>query len=232
MINLPDQILLEILKYFTLFDLVQVINRTCTKLNILIKNNTILWRQFQFDFPITINEDSLKYITAHSRQFTNLEIGSSDFQCSATLFDYYFSKYLLSGKHLVWLNLSKAPLSTLCFLKDLPNLEVLDVSYCKNLQDCDVCVIKHCKKIEQLYISYLDIQPVSLLDIIHFLPHIFTIDASGIKFNIVQIEELLSVCYDTLYFFDFSLQTSVLQEQFTHLIQDVYIDCMFKIHPE
>ena len=110
--------------------------------------------------------------------------------CLAPGIDFLFITELSNAKSLTLLDITDCPVSTLCFLKFLPNLEILNVSDCKNLVDADFHVLKSCGNLRQLYVSFTKVKPNTLLSVCDYLTLII-LDVSGIPLNFRQCERLL-----------------------------------------
>ncbi|XP_045162833.1 uncharacterized protein LOC123527441 [Mercenaria mercenaria] len=81
------------------------------------------------------------------------------FKCKIPEIDKVFAASKFT--YLDHLNISEAPISTLCWLYNAPNIRVLDLSGCSLLVDEDFQVFVDCFNLEQLYLSFTNITYVS-----------------------------------------------------------------------
>lgn len=201
------------------------INRTCKKLN--IDHTHVLWKNFEFNDTLKLSKKDIEYILKHSIQFENLNLACTTFTCYFGEIDYAFPRRL-NGTHLILLNLSETRISTLCFLLESPNIEILDLSGCKNLIDEDFLIIRKCQKVEQLYLSFTHVSTESLKAITYSLT-LFTLDVCGIKFSLADCDAILRHSYKSLLFFYSSVLDTEEREAFETEIIDHYIDCSITI---
>lgn len=139
--DLPEYIIIEIFKYLDLCTLLQTIKRTCQLFYHIVKNTSILWRNFDFDIPLHLTEDDVTEIFRHSQCFRSFLLTSESILCRTAFLNFTFVQGFQKSKHLTWLDLTDSKLSTLQFLHFTPNLEILNLSGCKNLRDTDFIVI-------------------------------------------------------------------------------------------
>lgn len=223
LIDLPDLILVNILQYIKFADLILVVNRTCKRLNTIVKENSRLWRHLYFEHPITLNKEQLDYVLRHSNGFSEFSIPHATFSCLVPDIDSALVHRFFNAKKLYWLDLTECKLSTLCFLEYLPNLEILNVSECLNLVDDDFHAITYCKKLDHLYVSFSAITPSTVVSITNEL-RLTVLDVSGIKFSLEQCRQLFESSYETLLFVNISLNDSESAQGFERLLR-YYIDC-------
>ena len=226
LLSLPAEVLVHVLSYIELEDLLQKVNRTCRLINLIIKENSILWRNFDFFGQLCISSDDLKYIFQHSTTFSKFLMPYAHYACKLVDIDLCFSRSFLSCK-VFWLNIAQCPVSTLCFLKDLKSLEILDLSSCRNLVDEDFAVLKTCSSLKQLYLSFTSIKPSTLLSIVQEL-ELDVLDICDIRLCLEDCHQVLSSC-SKLSYLHLSLEHSVDERLFREEIEDVYIDCTFTI---
>ena len=136
------------------------------------------------------------------------------------------------SKNLIWLNLTGTDISTTCFLQYLPNLEILDLSQCNNLNDCDFHVIRSCTKLEALYLSFNKIEPKNITDVISDKPNLQVLDICGLYLKLSEINSILQKCYWTLMLFYVSLHSSVNEDDFEQEINLNYRDLNYHIYKE
>ena len=141
--ELPDLVITEIFKFLTLGTLLQSVNRTCKRFYDIVKNTSILWRNFEFDVSLTPTTSDFKEIFRHSHCFKSFFLTTKSISCSASFLDQTFIKGFHEAYNLTWLDLTNSKISTLCFLSYTLNLEILNLSGCRNLVDEDFNVIKN-----------------------------------------------------------------------------------------
>ena len=188
--SLPDLVLVKIFSYFTISELLQTVARTCKHLNSIVECNSTLWSRFAPDWFSLVTKEQLHRILRHSVALTEFAIPYGSYMCLAPDIDFLFITELSNAKSLTWLDITDCPVSTLCFLKFLPNIEILNVSDCKNLVDADFHVLKFCGKLCQLYVSFTKVTPDTLLSVCDSLT-LIVLDVSGIPLNFRQCERLL-----------------------------------------
>ena len=198
--SLPDLVLVKILSHFSIQDLLQTVAKTCTRLNSIVECNSILWSRFVPDYFSSVNIEQLHRILRHSAALTEFAIPYGTFTCCAPDIDFLFITELTNAKSLTWIDITDCPVSTLCFLKFLPNIEILNVSDCKNLVDADFHVVKTCKNLSQLYVAFTKISPDTLLSICSCLT-LIVVDASGIPLQLGHCERLF---HPGLFYFQFT----------------------------
>ena len=195
---------MRILSYLPLNSLLQSVNRVNKRLNSIVQLNQYLWRNFDFDYPISISHKVLSFVLSERKSHTlqTFSIPDSEHNLTAAQLDSHLV-HLGAAKQLKWLDLSSQPLSTLCFLQNFRALEVLILDCCTNIIDCDIHVLKQCSEIRHLYIGFCK---VSAATIIESVPHkIETLDCSGILFSCDEAYDLMRVHCDHLQFFTFSM---------------------------
>lgn len=195
--SLPDLVLVKILSYISIADLLQTVARTCRHLNAIIECNSRLWSSFAPDHFSLVTKEQLHRILRHSVALTEFVVPYGSYACLAPDIDFLFITELTNAKSLTWLDITDCPVSTLCFLKFLPNVEILNVSDCKNLVNADFHVIKSCNNLSQLYLSFTKITPKKIVSICESLT-LIVLDISGIPIHLGQCERLLHP--DLLYF--------------------------------
>lgn len=75
-------------------------------------------------------------------------IPAATIQCTAPQIDWSFTLHLPNARHLYWVDLTDCNVSTICFLKFLPDLEILNLSGCRKLIDEDFVVLNECEKLD------------------------------------------------------------------------------------
>jgi hypothetical protein len=227
---LPEVVLIEILGNICLAELLTSVSRTCITLWNLISTTSYLWRNFDFHNELSFSEDSLCQILKHSRKFEifNIPIGSV-YHCCVSNIDFVFAREFQFSPRLQWLSLVDCPLSTLCFIKQIPNLEIVNFTGCKNLKDDDFIILKNCPGLEQIYFSFTDVKPQTILEIVRG-KSLTVIDACGIDFKLCEIRNILSEVFGSLLSFSISLHDDLDIHSFNHNIRDYYIDCSFHIY--
>jgi hypothetical protein len=137
------------------------------------------------------------------------------FRCEVPNIDILFCKHF-SGLNLFWLSLSRCPISTICFLTDCPKLEILDLSECSNLVDDDFKAIKSCRHLSQLNVAFTQITPSMLIELCKYIA-LITLDVTGVKLGLQDCEEILYEQYNTLFYFQISLDDTVDLSEFKDL---------------
>lgn len=220
LLSLPDLVLVQILAFFPIQDLLQSVATTCKRLHSIIECNSVLWSDFApYCFSLATKEH-LQRICSHSLALTRFVIPYGSFDCSPPDIDFIFSTSLCNAKSLCWLDVTNCKLSTLCFLNFLPNLEILNVSDCRNLVDADFQAVKSCDKLTQLYVSFTRIKPDTIVSICAKLT-LTVLDASGIPLQVGHCERILS---HVLLYFQVTLDTFD-DEPLFHGLFDRYRDC-------
>jgi hypothetical protein len=217
------------LSYLRLEELLTNTNRTCKAFNNIITTTSYLWREFEFDNPVHFYKGTLERIFQHSRKFESFIIPASGYSYLAPDIDFLFSKHF-QGNKLYWLNISQCPISTLCFLKQCLNLQILSVDGCKNLVDEDFLAIRYCNKIDQLYVSFTRISPNTIIKILE-QNQLIVLDACGVQFSLEQCSAVMETS-KSLLFFHLSLrdESSEIRAQFKREFIDIYRNCNFHLY--
>ena len=176
-----------------------------------------------------IDENTLANILSHSIGFWTFLLPYANLICPVPDLDLILIRGLSASKSLYWLDLSDCELSSLCFLKCTPNLEILNVSGCKNLIDQDFTALKYCSKINQLYVSFTAIYPSSLISLCSILT-LNVLDMCAIPFKLKEIESLMQLSYSTLVYVHLSLDSTLDVTVFRQFIAKRYLDCSFSIY--
>jgi len=148
--------------------------------------------------------------------------------CRVCDIDYNFIKYFDKAKSLFWMTLVDAPISTLGFLVNVPNLQILNLTGCKNLVDADFLAVASCKNLDQLYLSFTKVSPETLINITTG-KRLTALDVSGVKLKLQHCHDILRYSWETLLFFHLSLEEDIAQNQFELHIRDVYRGCSFNL---
>jgi hypothetical protein len=229
-LELPDVPLIRVLYFIDLEDLLLVVNRVCKRLNDIIKYSTVLWIVLEFYDPLNITESDLPCILKHSKKFRVFNIGLSNYTGRLAQLDYFLVTNLSSSKNLIWLTLTRTEISTTCFLQYLPNLEILDLSQCSNLNDCDFHVIRYCTKLEALYLAFNKVEPKTITDVISDKPNLQVLEITGLYLKLSEIHNVLHKCYQSLMSFYVSLHSSVNEDDFEQEINLNYRDLYYHIY--
>ena len=177
-------VLTHIFSFLTLDELLTSVNRVCTTFNFLIKESSKLWKEFDFYGALHIKETDLIYILKHSSCFRSFIIGYSEYCGSSDSLDFHLTTKLSLSRNLVWLDIRRCKLSTICFVQYLPKLELLNVTDCRNLYDVDFQVISKCMQLEQLYLSFNEISARTVIDMARNLKGLIFLDVFGLKLTI------------------------------------------------
>lgn len=220
--SLPDLVLLKILSLIRIQDLLQSVSRTCKKLHDIIENYSRLWRHFSPDHCDLVTKEQLMRILNHSVGFYEFVIPYCSYVCCPPDVDFLFTTGLCNAKLLYWLDITGCEVSTLCFLNFLPNIEILNLSECKNLVDVDFQAIRSCKKLSQCYVSFTKIKPetiVSLCDDVR----LSVLDTSGIPIKLTHCRRILS---PYLLFFYVTLAEGEDEQMFQGLVRRYRDTCI------
>ena len=161
-------------------------------MNSIVESNSKLWSRFEPDWFSSVRIEQLHRILRHSVALTEFVIPYGNFTCSAPDIDFLFITELtkkIYAKSLTWMDITDCPMSTLCFLNFLQNIEILNVSDCRNLFDADFSVVKTCKNLSQLYVAFTKITPDTILSICSCLT-LKVVDASGIPLQLRHCERI------------------------------------------
>lgn len=188
---LPEIVIVKILSEISLTELLQTVNRTCKKLHAIIESNSFLWRDIEPDFCVSLTANDLERILKHSIYFETFDIPFVEIKCQTYEIDFLFSTNLCNCKYLYLLNISKSAVSTICFLRHMPLLQILNVSECSNLVDADFSVLSTCKNLNQLYVSYTNISSRSIINICSKL-NLLVLDLSGIRVNVHVLDRVIN----------------------------------------
>ena len=228
--DLPDLPLIQILSYIELEDLLCYINRTCKRLYNIIKNTPSLWRILNFFSPIYVEEKDLKYIFRFSQQFRDFEFAYATYYGDIASLDYNFAVGLSRFTKLTELNLSQSALSTLCFLKFLPNLEYLNLTECQNLCDADFRIISTPPKLESIYLSFNFISVECLIQIVQNKPDLTVLEIYGIGLTEEDFKSIVEPCYRTLNHIYLNLAPHVNEDHFFVMVHTQYIDLTPRVY--
>jgi hypothetical protein len=198
----------------------------CKRFRELIISTSGLWKSVDFKFPLELSKENLQYILCHSRKINELHLPCTTYKCSIPETDWVFTRSNFNS--LVWLNLSEAPISTLCFLYGAPNLMILDLSGCKHLFDEDFYVLKSCHKLEQLYLGFTHVK-AETLETICRNKALSVVDACEIYLQIDHCRNILENTIGHIVYLHISLHTSVLFEDFKSQILNQYLDTSVRV---
>lgn len=231
-LDLPDLPLIRIFYFLELEDLLLLVNRVCRRFQSIIRNTPILWTVFEFFDVLHIREENLPYILKHSCKFSIFNFAYSGYSGSLAALDYLLVINLSRATNLTCLNLSGSIISTTSFLQFLPNLELLDLSQCQNLQDQDFHVVSFCHKLDNLYLSFNEIKPSTIISIVTNTQTLEVLDICGIYLKLQEIKDILDKCYWTLLSLYLTLDRSVDEGYFHRQIYLNYIDLNYHIYKE
>lgn len=228
-LQLPTEIISQILQYVHLRHLLLNVTRVCKYLYTFVHHDNCLWKYFDTaaltDDFVSFSKEQMMQILHHSSVYRSFVIPYTDIDVPVWELDYLLCKSLSLSCHLVTLNLMGCPISTLSFLQHLPHLQLLNVSDCPNLFDVDFGVIKLCSKLETLQIRRTNISSCLLTDIlVPALSNLTNLDASSVNFTCMEIWKLMQQRY--LASFCLSLQTHESLRNFV-AVENHYTKCMF-----
>lgn len=222
LLSLPDIVLVQILSHIPIQDLLQCVNRTCQRLHCIIENNSKLWKDISTDSCMVLHLPDLERLLRHSTGFESLLLPYADINCFTFELDFLFTNNLCNAKNLVWLDLSRCHLSTLCFLQHTKSLKILNVSECINLVDKDFEVISLCKELDQLWLSYNNILPRTISSVCSVLD-LIVLDISGIQIVADLCENFIKPC---MIFLQISLLEG--QEDNLQILKSNHLDCSIR----
>lgn len=228
MIDLPDLILVQILQNITLEDLLKTVSPVCKRLHSIIHSKTKLWRYVSFEGELNLSIEDLRNLLSHAPVFWTFLLPFAHLRCSAPDIDLLLIQGLSASKSLYWLDLSDCQLSSLCFLKCLPELEILNISGCKNLIDPDFAAVQYCSKVNQLYCSFTAISSGSIINLCSVLD-LNVLDICDIPLTLTEIESLMQHGYETLVSVHLTLDQTLEESVFRQYISKRYLDCSFSI---
>lgn len=226
--DLPDFVIVKILNFIDLTDLIITANRVCKRFYYLIKNSSILWREIDFHHPVSIsNKDQLHYLLNHARKFQTFLLGFHSLDIELADIDFAFVEKISKAVSLHWLDISGCKISTLCYLKNLTNLKIVNLSECKNLVDDDFQVLKHCIKLDQLHVSFTNITANTVIEISSRVLKLSVLDVCGIELSIQNCEQILQNNYHTLLAF---MGNEIDDLSVCERLQKVFIDISIHVH--
>ena len=153
-----------------------------------------MWKIFEFYEHLIIKEEDFPYIIQHAIKFNVYNISYCTYTGHLYSFDNYCVTKLSISKQLTWLNLTGTPISITCFLQLLPNLEILDLSQCPNLNDNDFHAVSVCHKLENLHLSFNDLDPKTVTGIVSCTPTLQVLDICGIQLKYIDFISILDKC--------------------------------------
>ena len=96
LLSLPDLILVKILSYISLPELLQTVNRTCSRLHYLIETTSSLWTDVSNDFCEETTITDLRRFLRHASGFETLILPYANIGCPSYELDFLFTTCLLS----------------------------------------------------------------------------------------------------------------------------------------
>ena len=229
---LPTLVLVKILRYISIYELLTTVNRTCRTFYELVRQTSVLWEYFEFehDQHVSIKKRHLEIILKHSQAFRTLIFPPLELECYGYELDLLFASFMKSRK-LYHLSLVDLPISTLCFVENTPNIEILNLSGCVNLVNDDFLVLKGATRLDQLYLSFTNISGETLCEIVRG-KSLIVLDVSGVPLSLDLCHRVLRLLASTLVAFHLSLEGGVQEMQFNREICDLYLDTSFHIYKQ
>ncbi|KAL4233947.1 hypothetical protein ACF0H5_005602 [Mactra antiquata] len=132
--DLPDLALIQIFSSLELPELVTNVALINKRFYQIVHQNSTLWRHFSTDHQLELSIKDLRRILKHSSAFLEFLIPWATLHFSSADIDLLFIDKFRNAKRLYWLDLTECRLSTLCFLPFLTNIEILNLSGCRNLK--------------------------------------------------------------------------------------------------
>lgn len=200
----------------------------CRRLHRIVESTSKLWAHIEFDFILTLDKKTLTRILKHSRQIRTLLFDSAVLD-GIDLNDFNWIFQEASFCNIVWLNLSRTPISTLCFLTETRHLEIFNASECKNLLDEEFSVLQTCNKLEHLYVSFTKITPETVEKICFGKP-IVVLDACEIYFDVPQCQRILKNTIGHIAYMHISIKHDVDESDFNKNILSCYQDTSIVIY--
>ena len=219
--------IVTIFNFLELEDLLTKVNRVCKQFYSLIKETSTLWRNIDFFHPVELTEENLSLILRHSRKIQTCFLPYATSLCSSSKIDRILTR--ADFRSLVCLNLSDSKLSTLCFLYEAHNLELVNLSGCTNLVDEDFLVLKENAKLEHIYVSFTRISPNTLQIICENKP-LIVVDACNVKLNVEECRNILINTRGDIVYFHISLCWCVNAEEFKQEILDLFLNTSISIY--
>jgi len=194
---------------------------------VIIQTSSVLWADISFTHQVDLNKKAIETILSRSKDIINIQLPCSTYNLEAPQLDRALT--LANFKKLDWLNLSEAPISTICFLYGAPYLRIIDVSGCTLLVDDDFVVLKDCHKLEQVYISFTNITQPTLKCVCDGKP-LVVVDACDILLDIEHCRDILENSYGHIVYFHISLQDTVDENDFNETIVNCFVDTSIVIY--
>jgi len=219
-LSLSTEIIVLILQFLPLQTLLTRVNRVCWKIH------DINEKDIYFDYHIRISCDDLRKLRIHSRKAQSIHLPHSTYEISSPDIDSVLtlSKFDL----LIWSDLSQAPVSTLCFLYNAQNIELVNLSECQCLKDSDFVALKKCEKLEQLYVSFTRVSGQTLEDI-SFEKPLRVVDACEITLIVQQYRNIrMKTTVDVLQF-NVSLHDNVDLADFNENVVKCFLNTKVRI---
>lgn len=130
----------------------------------------------------------------YANKFETFEFGNITYNGSLASLDYYLITSLSTARNLTTLNLAYTTISSLCFLKFLPELQIANISDCRNLLDADFKVLYHCKKLEFLNLSFNFISVATIVLVVTDKPYLQAQEIFGIGCDLQDCDRILRTC--------------------------------------
>lgn len=201
--DLPDLVLVHILKFIELQELLLNVCKVNKKLYNIVNQTSFLWKIVEFEFPLDLQQEDLEHIFTHSVGIRMFHIPCATLHIPSNELDFLFTTRL-SIANLYSLDITGCRVSTLCFLKCFKNLHELNISECPNLVDEDLEAVRSLMQLESLYTSFTKIEPDTIVSVCSSLPNLKLLDVSGIQ---LTIEHCANILTDHLQYFYLSLES-------------------------
>lgn len=138
----------------------------CRRLCDLTDQISSFYKDITLPHAVNFKSEDLARILKHSNAFERFVIPyGTFFECSVSELDYVFVKHFKCAPSLYWFGICDCPISTLCFLTQVPNIQILQISGCDNLQNCDFSVLKQCQALDQLHLPFANVEASTIIDI-------------------------------------------------------------------
>lgn len=227
LITLPTELIVYILQFIPLQTCLSTVSRVCRNLHDIVECSPVLWRDVQFDCHVCVDAAILRRLLTHCRKVQSFILPHSTTDICSPYIDYAFTSCKFDS--LVWLDLSQAPISTLCFVFDAPKLEIINVSECENLQDTDFVVLQSCINLEKLYVSFTQVSGETLKTICFGKP-LCVIDACAVGLTIDQCRAILTNTAGDVVQFNMSIKDGVNETEFKENVEDIFVDTCIRLY--
>lgn len=188
--DLPEEILVTILKFISLNELLFSARKVNRRLCEIIDNNSSLFVDVKFDDCYIIDEDTLMAITKHARHIKSFQIAYQTITVDRSRFNTLLSS-LAYAKSLTTLEVSNCPISDISFMPLLTSLVCLNLSS----TEIDDSQLKYLSmpKLTYLYLSFNNLSIDAVLNALKKLGLEY-LDIYGIPCTYTHFVTAILVC--------------------------------------